>query len=52
MYEVFRMPTLTREAVLKIIGLPDEALVAEVAATGATEEELASANAWTVNNEG
>ena len=45
------MPPLTQEAVRKVIGPVDESLVADLVATGATQEELAEAYAWSVSDE-
>lgn len=45
------MPTLAREDILAVLGPADDHLVAEVAATGASREELALAEAWFTNDE-
>ncbi|WP_011580272.1 MULTISPECIES: hypothetical protein [Chelativorans] len=45
------MPTLTREGVHRILGPVDNALLAEIATTGADERELAEAHAWVMNDE-
>ena len=43
--------TMTSDDVIAVLGPVDEALVAEVIATGATQAELAEAFAWTNNDE-
>ena len=45
------MRTLNRDAVTKVLGPVDEALAAELIATGATAEELFQAYAWRGNEE-
>jgi len=45
------MPTLTREGVHRILGPVDNALLAEIASTGADERELAEAHAWVMSDE-
>jgi len=45
------MATLTSEAVRRILGPVDNALLAEIASTGASERELAEANAWVASDE-
>jgi hypothetical protein len=47
----FAMTTLTRDGVERILGPVDKQLLAELAATGANETELAEAHAWVVNDE-
>ncbi|WP_163271642.1 hypothetical protein [Chelativorans alearense] len=42
---------LTREGVHRILGPVDNAFLAELAATGASERELAEAHAWVMNDE-
>lgn len=43
--------SLTREQIIKALGDVDDAIVAELIATGATSGELAEAQAWVVNDE-
>ena len=45
------MPTLTHEDVRVVLGPVDDSLVAEIVATGASQEELAEAYAWVTNDE-
>ncbi|WP_173931177.1 hypothetical protein [Chelativorans sp. Marseille-P2723] len=45
------MTALTREGVQRILGPVDNTLLAEIAATGANERELAEAHAWLVNDD-
>lgn len=45
------MATLTSEGVRRILGPVDNALLSELAATGASEQELAEANAWVTNDD-
>lgn len=45
------MATLTRQAVEDILGPVDNALVAEIAATGATPAELQEAHAWVMSDD-
>ncbi|MFC3077288.1 hypothetical protein ACFODL_04220 [Phenylobacterium terrae] len=45
------MTVLNREAVTKVLGPVDEALAAELIATGASAEELFEAYAWLTNDE-
>jgi hypothetical protein len=45
------MSPLTREAIQRVLGPVDNALAAELAATGASEEELAEAHAWVNSDE-
>lgn len=45
------MTHLTREDVAKAIGEVDDVTVANIIATGATADELAEAQAWTVNDD-
>lgn len=45
------MTPLTREAIQRVLGPVDDQLAAEIAATGATEEELREAHAWVENDE-
>lgn len=45
------MSALTKEAVVRVLGPVDDSLAAELAATGASEEELREAYAWVVNDE-
>jgi hypothetical protein len=45
------MTTLNRDAVTKVLGPVDEALAAELIATGASAEELFQAYAWRANEE-
>ncbi|MCT7376001.1 hypothetical protein [Chelativorans salis] len=42
---------LTREEVESILGPVDNALLAELATTGASDRELAEAHAWVMNDE-
>ncbi|MDZ5697806.1 MULTISPECIES: hypothetical protein [Phyllobacteriaceae] len=46
-----RIAMLTKEGVQRILGPVDNALLAEIAATGADERELAEAHAWLTNDE-
>jgi uncharacterized membrane protein YkvA (DUF1232 family) len=45
------MTSLTRKDVIATLGPLDDAVVAEIIATGATREELAQAHAWLANDE-
>lgn len=45
------MPTLTKSAVKRVLGPVDESLAAELALTGATEQELHEAKAWIMSDE-
>lgn len=45
------MATLTKDGVQRILGPVDNALLAEIATTGASEQELAEANAWVTNDD-
>ncbi|WEX07689.1 hypothetical protein [Chelativorans sp. AA-79] len=45
------MATLTREGVHRILGPVDNALLAEIAAVDCSEQELAEAHAWVMNDE-
>jgi len=45
------MPTLTRNGVERVLGPVDDNLVAELALTGATEQELREAHSWLTNDE-
>jgi hypothetical protein len=45
------MSPLTKEAIARVLGPVDDALAAELVATGATEEELREAHAWVSNDE-
>ena len=45
------MPTLTKNAVEKVLGPVDDSLVAELALTEATEHELLEAHTWMTNDE-
>lgn len=45
------MTVLNREAVTKVLGPVDEALAAELIATGASAEELFEAYVWLTNDE-
>jgi uncharacterized membrane protein YkvA (DUF1232 family) len=45
------MTSLTRKDVFAMLGLLDDAVVAEIIATGASVEELAQAAAWLTNDE-
>jgi len=45
------MHPLTKEAIARVLGPVDDALAAELVATGATEEELCEAFAWVSNDE-
>ena len=45
------MGQLTRDGVERILGPVDNAFLAELAATGADERQLAEAHAWVVNDE-
>lgn len=45
------MTRLTRDEVVKAVGLVDDVTIAEIIGTGATEEELTEAQAWMVNDD-
>jgi len=45
------MPTLTKNAVERVLGPVDDDLAAELALTGATEQELREAHTWLTNDE-
>lgn len=45
------MSTLRREDIFSMLGSVDDAVVAEIIATGATSSELAEARAWIANDE-
>lgn len=45
------MPKLTRDGVERILGPIDNALLAEVASIGPSEDELREAYAWVMNDE-
>ncbi len=45
------MTALTKEGIARVLGSVDNSLVVEIAATGASEEELAEAHAWVVSDE-
>jgi len=45
------MAALTSEAVRRILGPVDNDLLTEIAAIGASERELAEANAWVMSDE-
>jgi hypothetical protein len=45
------MPTLTKSAVERVLGPVDESLAAELALTGATEQELRDAKFWLMSDE-
>lgn len=45
------MAELSREAIARVLGPVDNALAAELARTGASEEELRQAHAWLQNDE-
>jgi hypothetical protein len=45
------MSPLTREAIQRVLGPTDDTLAAEIAATGATAEELAEAHAWITSDD-
>jgi hypothetical protein len=45
------MSTLRREDIISMLGSVDDAVVAEIIATGATSSELAEARAWIANDE-
>lgn len=45
------MGVLTKEAITRVLGPVGDSLAAELAGTGATEEELHEARAWVVNDE-
>ena len=45
------MIPLTKEAVVRILGPTEDHLIAELLATGCTEEELAQAYVWLTNEE-
>ncbi len=45
------MSQLTREAIARMLGPTDNTLAAEIASTGASEEELAEAHAWVVSDD-
>jgi hypothetical protein len=44
------MTRLTRDDVVRAVGLVDDATIAEIIGTGATGEELAEAQAWMIND--
>jgi hypothetical protein len=43
--------SMTRDEIISVLGPADEGLVAEIAATGATIEELREASAWLHSDE-
>lgn len=45
------MGVLTKEAITSVLGPVGDSLATELAATGASEEELREARAWVVNDE-
>jgi hypothetical protein len=45
------MPTLTKDSVERVLGPVDDSLVAELALTGATEQDLREAHTWVTNDE-
>lgn len=45
------MTALTMETIVRVLGPVDEAVAAQLAATGATEEELLEAHHWVNNDE-
>lgn len=45
------MTRLTRDDVVKALGPADDVTIAEIIGTGATAEELAEAQAWTINDD-
>jgi hypothetical protein len=45
------MKRMTRDDVTTALGQNDDAVIAEIIATGATAEELAEARAWLANDE-
>jgi hypothetical protein len=45
------MKQLTRDDVITAVGEVDDVTIAEIIGTGATAEELAEAQAWTVNDD-
>jgi hypothetical protein len=45
------MPTLTKSAVEGVLGPIEDSLVAELALTGASEQELREAQTWLTNDE-
>ena len=45
------MSPLTREAIGRVLGPTGNTLAAEIASTGASEEELAEAHAWVVSDD-
>lgn len=45
------MAVLTRHAITRVLGPVDNAIAAELIATGATEEELVEAHAWVTSDE-
>ena len=42
---------LNRAAIIRILGEVDDVIVAQIIASGATEDELAEAQAWALNDE-
>lgn len=44
-------PTLTKSAVERVLGPVDRGLAAELALTGATEQELLEAQSWLMSDE-
>jgi len=46
-----QMSGLSREAIVSVLGPVDDVLATELAATGASEEELREAYAWLYNDE-
>ncbi len=45
------MMPMTREEIVSVLGPADEALIAEIVATGASYEELREAMAWLAGDE-
>jgi hypothetical protein len=45
------MRRVTRDDVIKAVGPVDDVTIAEIIGSGATEDELAEAQAWIVNDE-
>lgn len=45
------MAALTKEGVQRVLGPVDNAFLAELAGTGASDRELAEAHAWVMNDE-
>jgi hypothetical protein len=51
MASLLKSPRITRDDVIKTIGVADDVTIAQMIATGATVDELAEAQAWLANDE-